>query len=192
MIDSVGPYGIGGISMARPRLTTESFLSHLFRPSKNALPSGIRKTTLKGKKGQKRARINSWNKMPGKNQEILRRAGLQDAFLRGDVTVTEAKRRLRIDAANQGIVKPLRRRAPSKAVSDDIYGVFRHMDRILQTDRKNPDHLRMNAVMMSPQQRVDVKQISTFDEFRAEASSPSERWMTTFDDGVTRSVLWYH
>jgi hypothetical protein len=177
----------------RPRITEDNFLAHLFKPSKNPLPTGIRKTVLKGTKGQKKARINAWNKLTGRDQEIIRRAGLQDAYLRGDVNRTEAKQRLRGQAVSKGIVKPVRRRRPTESTRDDIYDTFRHVQRVLSaTGRTNPDHLRMNAVLMSQHQRNEVRKIKTFDEYRAEADSGDEKWEYTFNDGVSRSLLWYH
>lgn len=178
--------------MARPKLTEESFLSHLFKPSKNPLPSGIRKSTLKGLKSHKKTRVNSWNKMPAKNQEILRRAGMKDSFLKGESTLVEARRRLRITAVEKGIAKPVRLRRPSKSTADDVYDTYRHLDQLIQTERKDQDHLRVNAMVMSPDQRTEVRKLKTFNDYRTEAYSDSAKWKATYEDGETRSVLWYH
>jgi hypothetical protein len=96
----------------RPTLTEQSFLSHVFSPKKHAAPSGLRKTTLTGLKGgRSKARLNAYNKTSAVNQEILKRSGLRDAYLKGQTTLAEAKRSLRGTAISLGVAKPMRARA---------------------------------------------------------------------------------
>lgn len=92
----------------RPPLSEDTFLAHLFSPKKHAQPSGIRKTTLKGTKGQKKARVAAFNRMSPFNQELLKRSGQRDAYLRGEGTLANAKASLRPSAIAKRLAHPLR------------------------------------------------------------------------------------
>jgi len=96
--------------MARPRLTDDSFLAHVFSPKKNARPVGLRKTSLAVTKGRRKARVNAFNRMDAVKQAILGRSGAREQYLRGEITFTDAKRSLRNSAVEKRIVKPLRRK----------------------------------------------------------------------------------
>jgi hypothetical protein len=95
----------------RPTLTEDTFLKHLFSPKRNALPTGIRKSALKPARGRTNARVASHNRMSGASQEILRRSGLRDAYLKGQASLADAKRALRQVAVEKGLARPLRTRA---------------------------------------------------------------------------------
>lgn len=92
----------------RPPLSDESFLGHLFGPKKHELPTGIRKTTLKGSKGQRKARVAAFNRMTPFKQELLKRSGKRDAYLRGEATLADAKNSLRPAAIAKKLARPLR------------------------------------------------------------------------------------
>lgn len=95
------------IMAKRPPLTDKSFLASLFSPKKNPLPAGIRKTTLKGLKGGRKAsRLAAFNRMSPKSQETLKQAGLRDAYLTGNATLTDAKKTLRPRAIAFGVARP--------------------------------------------------------------------------------------
>jgi len=96
--------------MARPRLSLTSFLAHVFSPKKNPQPTGLRKTALKWSKGRRKARVSAFNRMDSVKQNVLTYAGKREAYLRGEITYTDAKRSLRNDAVQRGVAKPLRRR----------------------------------------------------------------------------------
>lgn len=102
----------------RPKLSDESFLAHLFSPSKQPLPSGLRKTTLKGSKGQRRSRLLSYNRMDPFKQEVLKRSGTRDSYLRGESTLADAKRALRPQAIAKAIAKPVKPRGKVTPVTD--------------------------------------------------------------------------
>jgi hypothetical protein len=102
----------------RPRLTTQSFLAFIFHPTKNPTPSGIRHTSVKASKGRKPARVRSYNKLSAEKQEILRRTGNREAYLKGETTLLNARRELRTEAVTRGITKPLG--DPNKAISNLI------------------------------------------------------------------------
>jgi hypothetical protein len=119
----------------RPKLSDDSFLKHLFAPSKNPLPTGLRKTTLVGTKGRSKGRLAAYNRMSAKNQEILKRAGTRDAYLRGETSLSESRKVIRQQAVSKGIAKPLRIPAPNPARSLDnrIAGyVYRSMTQVAQ------------------------------------------------------------
>lgn len=98
----------------RPALSDESFLAHLFSPKKNALPTGLRARPVVVSKGRNKARVNAYNKMPAVKQEVLKRAGLRDAFLKGETTYTEAKKALRPKAVEKGVARPVRAKIAAK------------------------------------------------------------------------------
>lgn len=90
----------------RPALTEDSFLKHLFAPKSNPLPTGIRKRPIKVTPGRTKARVNSYNRMSPASQELLKRSGLRDAYLKGEATLTNARSTLRDKAVRKGLVKP--------------------------------------------------------------------------------------
>lgn len=92
----------------RPKLSDVSFLGHLFSPKRQPLPTGLRKTVLKGTKGQRKGRVAAFNRMSPFNQELLKRSGTRDSYLRGETSLADAKRTLRPTAERQGLAKPLR------------------------------------------------------------------------------------
>ncbi len=100
-------------NMKRPALSESSFLGHIFSPKKHALPTGLRKTTLKGARGTSKRRVAAYNKMSPVNQEILKRTGKRDAYLKGEGTLADAKRELRKVAVQLGIAKPTRTKLPA-------------------------------------------------------------------------------
>jgi hypothetical protein len=99
--------------MARkPPFTMTSFLSHLFKPSKNPQPSGLTTKRLKGLRGgRRRSRLTAFNAMKPVNQRLLEESGQRESYLRGETTLAEARRKLRQTAVNLGIAKPVRPRA---------------------------------------------------------------------------------
>lgn len=105
--------------MVRPRLSFESFLAHVFKPSKNKQPTGLRRTTLSGVKNRRRARVNAFNKMTSVKQNILAYSGKREEYLRGEVTFTQAKASLRSDAVQRGITRPLKTPYPSGVTTAD-------------------------------------------------------------------------
>lgn len=94
----------------RPTLTDSSFLAHIFSPKKQPLPTGLRKSILVGTKGRIARRLSAYNRMTATQQEILKRSGQRDAYLRGESTLVEAKRALRPKAIGLGVAKPVRTR----------------------------------------------------------------------------------
>jgi hypothetical protein len=95
----------------RPALNDTSFLGHLFSPKKNPLPAGIRKTHLSGTRGGRtKARLAAFNRMSPTSQELLRRSGKRESYLKGETSLSEAKASLRQAAVSLGVAKPLPKR----------------------------------------------------------------------------------
>lgn len=127
--------------MARPRLTNESFLQYLFHPKRNPKPTGIRKTVLSGLQGGRtKGRLAAFNRMSAPNQEMLRRSGLRDAYLRGEVKLSEARRSLRQTAVDLGIARPLPARtvAPTRQQTVEAL-IARHIKDVLDANGKHYD-----------------------------------------------------
>jgi hypothetical protein len=98
----------------RPSLSEQSFLGHVFSPKKNPKPAGIRKTTLTGVKGGRtKGRLNAFNRMSPTNQELLKRAGMREQYLKGEVKLGDAKAALRPKAVSLGVARPGRPRPGS-------------------------------------------------------------------------------
>lgn len=102
----------------RPSLSAESFLNAIFRPSKNPLPKGLRKRSLKGSKQQSKRRVAAYNKMDAAKQAIIDRSGNREAYLRGDITYADSKRALRQQGVERGIIPPVRSRGGSISAED--------------------------------------------------------------------------
>lgn len=116
----------------RPALTEDSFLLHLFAPKKNALPTGIRKRAIAFTPGRTKGRVAAYNRMSGSSQEILRRSGLRDAYLKGTVRLTDARKALRDTAVSKGLAKPLRPRKGKAPAGPSLDGlVAMHVARTL-------------------------------------------------------------
>jgi hypothetical protein len=92
--------------MARPKLNPLNFLKHLFAPKSNPLPTGIRARKLVGTKGRNKARLASYNRMAGPTQEILRQSGMREQYLKGEISLKDAREALRKSAVKQGVAKP--------------------------------------------------------------------------------------
>lgn len=94
----------------RPPFSESAFLAAVFSPKKNPAPKGLRKTVLKSLKGRKATRVKLYNSMSALNQKILVETKQRDAYLRGEVSITDAKRELRQRAVDLGVARPLRAR----------------------------------------------------------------------------------
>lgn len=100
--------------MPRPPLSESSFLAHVFHPKRDPIPVGLRKRKLEGTTGRKPGRLRAYNNMDAVKQEILKRSGLRDSYLKGESTLVEARRKLRIEAIRLGVAKPVKSRNTSR------------------------------------------------------------------------------
>lgn len=130
--------------MSRPPLNDKTFLSHVFHPKRDPLPTGLRKRKLESVAGRKPARLRAYNKMDAVKQEILKRSGLRDAYLKGESTLVEARRKLRTEAIQLGVAKPVKQRrqtAPSPTVRRDRLKqmIALHLGNTVQAAQKQPN-----------------------------------------------------
>jgi hypothetical protein len=177
----------------RPALSEDSFLKHLFSPKKNPLPTGIRKTTLKPAKGRTKARVAAFNRMSPANQELLKRAGLREAYLQGKASTKDAKSALRTIAVSKGHAKPLRSKgkaAPASPLSSLDAQVALHVIRTLRSDGLSVDDDRI--IKYTPYVPEDDKTSllnASSGRIRAYAS---DRNNLVIVDGQEVNPMWYH
>jgi hypothetical protein len=95
------------VASKRPRLSDDSFLAHLFSPKKSPLPTGLRKTSLVGRAGRKSTRLAAFNRMNPFSQELLKRSGTRETYLRGETSLADAKSVLRLPAVGKGLARPV-------------------------------------------------------------------------------------
>lgn len=161
--------------MAKPPYSEDAFLNAVFHPRKHAIPGGIHKSHIKVTKGRRVARVNAWNKLPGWKQKVISSAGMQEEYLRGQATYTDAKRRLRGRAINRGITGTTRQR------------VVKHLVQIVsQRPYFNEDGIETRVGQMSPHQLALADAIDDFDDYLDEMAG-DEFWDE--DEGV--NLLWY-
>lgn len=175
----------------RPALTDSSFLSHIFSPRKFAQPTGLRKTHLSGK-GWNKSRLRAFNRMPAVNQEILKRSGQRDAYLKGETSLVEAKRALRPKAISLGVAKPLRPRATPKP------GTRTALDRLVrnhinQTLRDAGKHVNPVTVQNEGPYLVVSEDMLKWDygRIKYEGREGSDYEMVD-SSGRRHNPLWYH
>lgn len=171
--------------MAKKRLPSSSndFLAHVFKPKKNERPVGLRKTYVRSTSGERNARrVRAWNKLSAVNQEILNVTGRKEAYLRGDITLPEAKRILRPIADRRGITQPL----PGKQEAvDAIVGAA--LQRPYHDKRRDVriDAVERNVNRMSQRQLRAAREIRTHHDLMD---------LINDEDNETngRNLFWYH
>lgn len=175
----------------RPALTEDTFLSFVFHPSKNAQPKGLRKSVLKGTQGgRSKARLTAFNGMTAVNQAILNRTGTRDAYLRGEVTLREAKRQLRQRAVASGIVKPLRTRTVGgHALTALDRQIQMHFRQVVRAEGKPFNVATSNRQLAFLDADSDMLNWS-YGEFR-QAGSPSSQY-TVMVGSEQHNPFWYH
>ncbi len=187
--------------MLRPALTEASFLAHVFSPKKNAQPTGLRKTALKTSKGRKAARVKAFNRMTSVKQEVLKRSGQRDAYLRGDITFTQAKQRLRAEAVIKNIVKPLRsRNKPNRVyrpttteellnrIADNIW---RHTNTKRHTRRSAIDH-NVKSYLDSPTEDMTSWSYDKISSAAKGTQVDGKTYLVFTDNGTKANPFWYH
>lgn len=180
----------------REPVTPLNFLRYIFTPSKQAKPTGLRKKNVSGLKGgRKKARVNAFNKMPAEKQEVIRRAHLQEEFLRGEVTYTQAKAELRERAVANRIVKPKKILVrPGEDIYEKWYDAARHLNSINSSPRKKLSTIVAHVGHMTDRQRADAMKIRNEGQLilNSRKSPNNDQWMTEWEDGTMHNVLWYH
>lgn len=181
------------MAIKRPKLTEESFLRHIFSPKKNPLPVGLRARPLVAGKGRNKGRVASYNRMSASSQEILKRSGLREAYLKGDISLSAAKSALREKAVERGIAKPLRAKKSqevrSRRASLDAFIASRIVQKI--SSRKpdfNARNLAKRLVHLPEKDQIKARTWEIEDIVRY-AADP-ENVITV--DGQTFNPLWYN
>lgn len=175
----------------RPALSDASFLAHIFSPSKNPKPTGLRHRILKGSKGQRKARINAYNKMPAEKQAVIDRSGMRDRYLKGEVTYTDSKKALRESGVQQGLVKPLRQRQPPISAGQQVYdsAVVQHYRDVGLAQSKDWNERKFRS-RLAATSRVDKRQMLIAS--RAEIRRNATRQKEDFADEYDFNPWWYH
>ena len=185
------------------KLSENTFLQYVFHPKKAVRPTGVRrhKITWIGK-GRKARRIRAYNKMDPLKQRIIEAVG-RERYLRGEITLAEAKQELRPVAIERGIAKPVKPRgiAPidrAKAEADAIANILRVAE---QRDpyRENGDEkspisprtvLSNVKTLMRPQDVIEAREI-TYRELKKRAES-TLNLRVNMDTGEIHNPWWYH
>jgi hypothetical protein len=176
----------------RPPLTDKSFLGFLFSPKKNPLPSGLRKTTLTGLKGgRNKRRLTAFNRMNPVSQEALKRAGLRDAYLRGEATLADAKKALRPRAVAFQVARPVKARGvvPGTRTSLDRMIEARFKDKVRDAGRRvNQQTVKAQIGYLSPE-----RDMLTWDYGRFKyAGRKGSEYEVVDEEGITHNPFWYH
>jgi hypothetical protein len=181
----------------RPALTDSSFLSHIFSPKKAAQPTGLRKTHLSGK-GWNGRRLRAFNRMPAVNQEILKRSGQRDAYLKGETSLADAKRSLRPKAISLGVAKPTRSRTPGTARAASTPARITALDRLVrnhinQTLRDAGKHVNVATVRSEGAYLVPTEGMLKWDYGRIKYEGRQGSDYEVVDStGQRHNPLWYH
>lgn len=186
--------------MKRPSLSDNSFLQYVFSPKKHLLPVGLRRTKLVGTKGRAKGRVASYNKMSAANQEVLKRSGKRDSYLKGEVTFNEAKRALRDVAVGLGVVKPLRVRRPAERVLTDEEKRYvsdlnilaaRYVATIKEATGKDANVARVmyNMQFAPPQVQYKMSRMS-YSDIKRNAVDPTN--IMELPDGRLWNPFWYN
>lgn len=184
--------------MRRPKLNPASFLKHLFAPKSNALPTGIRARKLVGTKGRSKARLSTYNRMSGRSQEILRQSGMREEYLRGEVSLKDAKAALRKTALNKGYAKPTK---AEKAQEEKTRAFDSHMQHTvwaaakvsqkLRANGKQPNHVNM-IKRMALLSDDSLNMAANMDITEIKAYAGDEDNVILMPDGTTVNPLWYN
>jgi hypothetical protein len=180
-------------------LTQESFLSYLFHPKTSKRPTGLRRhkvTSVRG--GRKASRVRSYNLLDPVKQRVIDSVG-REAYLRGDLTLTEAKRHLRPTAIELGVAKPVKSRASRRIAEDQAaVGIIRAASQRNPFNRKgfeksriNPRIVRGNVKKLTPSELALARDI-TYKELEYRATKSDDPRYTDVVTGEIRNPWWYH
>lgn len=135
--------------------------------------------------------------MSAAKQEILSRTGLREAYLRGETTQVEAKRKLRTEAIRLGVAKPVRPKravAPSPVVRRDRLRqmIALHLGNTVQAAQKQPNWNTIDREidwLDEPDVTQDKTQWS-YGQFKyaARVGSEYDHW----DNGKRHNPFFYH
>lgn len=179
----------------RPPLSEQSFLAHLFGPKRSPLPTGLRKRHLSGLSGdRKKVRLAAFNRMSPFSQELLSRAGLRDAYLRGEAKLSEAKAKLRPRGIVLGVAKPVRHRTLGVIIRTNHDAlVARHLKTELAAEHKwyNSQHIDENVTLI-PTAGADYDETLRWGYSDIKYAGREGSEYEVFVDGALRNPFWYH
>lgn len=179
----------------RPPLNDTSFLGHLFSPKRNPAPTGLRKTHLTGTKGGRvKGRLAAFNRMSPVSQEVLRRSGKREDYLKGQSSLSEAKAALRQQAVSLGLAKPTRpktagrityaRTALDAKVAKFIKDTVRSAGRPFISEHvDNNVHLIPDDV---------IAQVEGWDYGQIKYAGRKDSEYELYVDGMKKNGFWYH
>lgn len=180
----------------RPALSDTTFLSHVFSPKKHAQPTGLRRTILKALTGgRKNTRLKSFNRMSAVNQEVLKRSGQREAYLKGQTNLAEAKRSLRPQAIALNVAKPLRNRGSIPSPTGRRTALDRmiaeHLKRTVRAEGKDVNSNTVDTQIMWLDEPTEGMAKWSYGQFKYAGRKGSE--YDRFDDnGVRHNPFWYH
>lgn len=169
-----------------------SLLGHAYSPSRYSVPTGLRRLSVAVTPGRKVSRVNQYNKLPTWRQHFLRTTNQREAFLRGEVTWTEAKRTARPTAIEQGLARPVRLRLTG---ADKRAAIARKLYDLTLEAPPRPDDWPSTVIPpevwedrydeMTPRQQRRAEDIATHAMLADAATDPEEM------EGP-RNPFWYH
>jgi len=190
---------------------SNNFLAHIFHPSKNPRPTGLRRHHITWRgigKSRKTSRIRAFNRMTPVQQRVIEAVD-REAYLRGQLTLAEAKRRLRPYAIQRGIAKPLKSRAitgpDERTVTRRRYEQLAIQNILTVAEYRDP--FKANGYEKNPISRqtvehnvkhvmrnAQVKKAATvsYDELLHEATKDSINRAIDFTTGEIINPWWYH
>lgn len=185
--------------MPRPPLSETSFLAHVFKPKTNPLPTGLRKSALKATKGRKVARVNAFNRMTALKQQIVKRSGMLEEYLNGTATFTDTKQRLRVEAVNRNVARPLRNRRTGTvrpSTKTDILAriadnIWRQTHGKRFTRRDAIDH-NVRSYLHDPTSDMETWEYDTITIAATGGEVNGKRYMVFDPAGTAHNPFWYH
>lgn len=134
--------------------------------------------------------------MTAVKQEVLARTGLREAYLRGEVSQVEAKRKLREDAIRLGVVKPVRQRRPKPAPVTDRRTrldamIALHLGNVVQSVGIQPNWRTIDReieYLDPPEERMTTWGYGQI-KYAGREGSEYERFDST---GRKHNPFWYH
>lgn len=177
----------------RPPLSESNFLAHVFSPRKQPLPTGLRKSILVGTKGRNKRRLSAFNRMSAFQQEVLKRSGQRDSYLRGDSTLADAKRLLRPKAIGLGVAKPVKSRhrgVPAHLIKTPLDALVARHVRAEVIAAGRPFNITTSVTEMQYLDAEDDMLTWTYGEIKHAGRRGSEYEVVV--SGTAHNPFWYH
>jgi len=149
----------------RPAKPTKGFLDAIFHPKSAKPAKGLRRSSATPNKLRKPARVRAFNKLDTLKQNIIVKSGNKEAYLRGSVTLAEAKQQLRPQAIAVGVAKPF---TPNSAAVAAIISAAQQRPMLDKNGKLKSaidiGTVRRSVARMTQKQKRRVETVSTYDE----------------------------